>query len=134
MTRRLVFGLAALLLLASSPALADVDWNAHRDVETVVIVTLDEDGAARETTIWLCVAGGQGYVRGGSGRWVANTARSGDVTLRVGESALAVRATKVTDAGEVERVTAAYREKYGFSDVLAGWIRGEPTLFRLAPR
>jgi hypothetical protein len=27
-----------------------------------------------------------------------------------------------------------FREEYGFSDVLASWIRGEPTIFRLTPR
>lgn len=138
MTRRFALAFACLLALAlalaAAPALAELDWNAHRDVQTVVIVSADEDGAPRETTIWLCVLDGQGYVRGGSGRWVANTARSGDVTLRVGESALAVRATRVADAGEIERVTAAFREKYGFGDVLAGVIRGAPTIFRLAPR
>jgi hypothetical protein len=134
MPRLLSFALAFALTLAALPALADLDWNAHRDAQTVVIVTTGEDGAPRETTIWLCVEGGQGYVRGGSGRWVGDTARHGDVTLRVGESALAVRATRVTDAAEMERVTAAFRAKYGFSDVLAGVIRGEPTIYRLAPR
>jgi len=134
MTRLLSLTLALLLAFAPIAALAEIDWNAHKDVETVVIVTADADGAARETTIWLCVADGQGYVRGGSGRWVGNTARNGDVTLRVGGSELAVRATKVTDAAEIERVTAAYREKYGFSDTLATLVRGEPTIFRLAPR
>jgi len=134
MTRLLSLALALLLAFAPFAALAEIDWNAHKDVETVVIVTADEDGAARETTIWLCVVDGQGYVRGGSGRWVGNTARNGDVTLRVGGSELAVRATKVTDAAEIERVTTAYHEKYGFGDTLATIVRGEPTIFRLAPR
>jgi hypothetical protein len=128
--------LALVLLLGLVPlgSLADVDWNAHKAADTVVIVNADEDGAPRETTIWLCVLDGQGYVRGGSGRWVANTLRSGDVKLRVDGSELALRATQLTDASEIERVTAAFREKYGFSDVLATVIRGEPTIFRLAPR
>jgi selenoprotein W-related protein len=101
---------------------------------TVVIVTADEGGAQRDTTIWLCVLNGQGYVRGGSGQWVANTLRHGDVRLRVGEQELSLRATRLTDAVEIERVTAAFREKYGFSDTLATLIRGEPTIFRLTPR
>ena len=134
MTRLPSFALALLLSLASTGALADVDWNAHKDADTVVIVNADEDGAQRETTIWLCVTGGQGYVRGGSGQWVANTLRNGDVKLRVGEQELVLRATKLTDAAEIERVTAAFREKYGFSDTLATLIRGAPTIFRLTPR
>jgi hypothetical protein len=134
MNRVLSLGLAALLAFASVAALAEVDWNAHKDVDTVVIVTADEDGTPRETTIWLCVVNGQGYVRGGNGRWVGNAARNGDVGLRVGESELIVRATKVTDAAEIERVNAAYREKYGFGDTLSGIVRGEPTIFRLAAR
>ncbi|HEY8123313.1 MAG TPA: DUF2255 family protein [Myxococcota bacterium] len=128
--------LALVLLLGLVPlaSLADVDWNAHKAADTVVIVNADEDGAPRETTIWLCVLEGQGYVRGGSGQWVANTLRSGDVKLRVDGSELALHATQLTDASEIERVTAAFREKYGFSDVLATVIRGKPTIFRLAPR
>lgn len=125
----LLSGLAAASAFAEGP-----DWNAHKDVGTVVIVSADEDGAARDTTIWLCVVDGQGYVRGGSGQWVANSRRDGDVTLRVGERELALRAEKLTDAALIERVTAAYREKYGFNDVLATWVRGEPTIFRLTPR
>jgi hypothetical protein len=131
--RRFALSLALLIGLAV-PAFAGIDWNAHKDADTVVILNADEDGAQRETTIWLCVLNGQGYVRGGSGQWVANTLRNGDVTLRVGERELALRAARVTDAAEIERVTSAFREKYGFSDTLATLIRGEPTIFRLTSR
>lgn len=134
MTRFPSLALALALALIAGPALADLDWNAHASADTVVIATSDEDGAARDTTIWLCVMDGQGYVRGGSGQWVANAARNGDVKLRVGGSELTLRATKLTDAGEIARVTAAFREKYGFSDTMATLIRGEPTIFRLTPR
>jgi hypothetical protein len=124
---------ALLLAFAAAPSFA-LDWNAHEDADTVVIVTSDEGGAARDTTIWLCVSNGQGYVRGGGGQWVANALRDGAVTLRVGESELALTATRVTDAAEIARVTAGFRAKYGFSDTLATLIRGEPTIFRLTPR
>ena len=134
MTRSLSLVLASILLFAANGVAADVDWNAHKAVDTVVIVTADAGGAARDTTIWLCVSNGQGYVRGGSGQWVANTLRDGNVKLRVGETELTLSAAKLTDAAEIARVTAAYREKYGFSDTLATLIRGEPTLFRLTPR
>ncbi len=134
MTRVLSLVLALLLGFAPFAALADVDWNAHKDAETVVIVTADEAGAAHDTTIWLCVSNGQGYVRGGGGQWVADTLRDGNVKLRVGGTELALSATKLTDGAEIERVTAACHEKYGFGDTLAGIIRGKPTIFRLTPR
>jgi hypothetical protein len=134
MTRALTLACALLLVLAPLAARADVDWNAHKDAETVVIVTADEDGAQRDTTIWLCVSDGQGYVRGGSGHWVGNSLRNGDVKLRIGEQELTLTATQVTDAAVIERVTAAYRAKYGFSDTLASIIRGTPTIFRLTSR
>ncbi len=136
MTRLLMLALALALTFGAGAALAQsaVDWNAHEDTETVEIITTNEDGSARETTIWLCVLDGQGYVRGGTGRWVGNSRRSTDVKLRVDGSELALRAEPLTDAALIERVTAAYREKYGFGDVLAGIIRGKPTIFRLTPR
>jgi hypothetical protein len=134
MTRFLSLALALLLAVAATGASADVDWNAHKDADTVVIVTTDEAGAAHDTTIWLCVSNGQGYVRGGSGQWVADSLRDGSVKLRVGDTELALTATKLIDAAEIERVTAAFREKYGFGDTLAGIVRGAPTLFRLTPR
>jgi hypothetical protein len=134
MTRARSIVLALLVALAPLTAFADVDWNVHAQTETVVIVTTDEDGASRDTTIWLCVSNGQGYVRGGSGQWVADSLRDGSVKLRVGGTELALTATKLTDAAEIERVTAAFREKYGFSDTLATLIRGNPTIFRLTPR
>jgi hypothetical protein len=132
--RLLCLALVGLLGLAPTSARAELDWNAHAAADTVVILTAGEDGAPRETTIWLCVREGRGYVRGGDGQWIHDTLRSPDVKLRVGETELALRATKLTDSAEIEAVNAAFREKYGFSDVLASWIRGEPTIFRLTPR
>jgi hypothetical protein len=142
-TLRSLFGLRlhalapalALLFAASAPAVvSEADWGTYAEADTVVILTTDEDGKPRKTTIWLCVSEGQGYVRGGSGRWVGNTLRNGDVGLRIGDAELALHATKLEDAAEIERVTAAFREKYGFGDVMATLVRGTPTIFRLAPR
>ncbi len=136
--RAMALASAFALLLAVSAAAAAVvsgtDWGVHADADTVVILNTDEDGTPRETTIWLCVSEGQGYVRGGSGRWVGNTLRNGDVGLRIADAELAVHATKLEDAAEIERVTAAFRAKYGFGDVMATLVRGTPTIFRLAAR
>ena len=123
-----------LLAVAAAAVVSETDWNVYAEADTVVILNTDEDGTPRETTIWLCVSQGQGYVRGGSGRWVGNTLRNGDVGLRIADAELAVHATKLEDAAEIERVTAAFRAKYGFGDVMATLVRGTPTIFRLAAR
>lgn len=135
-TRTLVVAAgAAVLLVGAAQASANaIDWGVHAHAGTVVILHTDEDGTARETTIWLCVSNGQGYVRGGSGRWVGNALRNGEVALRIGDVELAVRATKLGDETEIDRVTAAFRAKYGFGDVLATLVRGRPTIFRLDAR
>lgn len=126
--------LACLLAVSASAVVPGIDWPAWADARTVVVLHADEDGKRRETTIWLCVSEGRGYVRGGGGRWVGNTRRNGDVALRIGDAELAVRATALTDAAEIERVTTAFRAKYGFGDVLATLVRGRPTIFRLEAR
>lgn len=126
--------LAVLVAAGASAVVPGIDWSAYAEAGTVVVLHADEDGRRRETTIWVCVSDGHGYVRGGGGRWVGNTRRDGDVGLRIGKVELAVHATPVTDAAELERVTAAFRAKYGFGDVLATLVRGRPTIFRLEAR
>jgi hypothetical protein len=126
--------LAVLVAVGASAVVQGIEWSAYADARAVVVLHADEDGTRRETTIWLCVSEGRGYVRGGGGRWVGNTRRSGDVALRIGEVELAVRATPVTDEAELERVTSAFRAKYGFGDVMATLVRGHPTIFRLEER
>ncbi|MFO0691157.1 MAG: DUF2255 family protein [Myxococcota bacterium] len=126
--------LAVLVAVGASAVVPGIDWSAYADARTVVVLHTDEDGRRRETTIWLGISEGRGYVRGGGGRWVGNTRRNRDVALRIGDVELAVHATPVTDAAELERVTAAFRAKYGFGDVLATLVRGRPTIFRLEAR
>ena len=122
-------------LLCAAPALAEVDWSAHASDDTVVVVSRDPDGALRERTIWLLVLGGQPYIRTGSSTvWGENVLRDPNVTLKVGAEQAQLRAERVTDAALLERVTAAFRAKYGFGDVLAGIIRGDPIVFRVSPR
>lgn len=127
--------LLALLAAALPAAAAAPDWNALKDVQTVEIVTTDEDGSARDTTIWLAVVDGQGYIRTGNSTWKGNIERNPDVTLRVEETEYPVRAEFVSDAALKERVEQTLREKYGFSDSFIGIFRiGEPNIMRLVPR
>ena len=122
-----------LLFGASAASAQSPDWSRYKDAETVVIVTTDEDGAVRETTIWLCVLDGQGYVRTGSfSVWGENVQRTPEVKLRVDGAELALRAERVSDPTQIERLMAAFHEKYGFGDTLSGIVRGSPILFQLA--
>lgn len=125
-----------LLLPLSSPALAEVpDWPSVAAVETVQVLTDDEDGSRRDTTVWLLVLDGQGYVRTGNTRWGANVQRDPQLELQVGESSYPLRAEFVEDAALRQRVEAGFREKYGFSDAVIGLFRGgEPLIMRLQPR
>ena len=127
--------LLALLMAALPAAAAAPDWNALKDVETVEIVTTDEDGSSRDTTIWLAVVDGQGYIRTGNSTWKGNIERNPDVSLRVEDTEYPVRAEFVSDAALKERVAQTLREKYGFSDSFIDIFRiGEPNIMRLVPR
>jgi hypothetical protein len=101
----------------------------------VVVVSHDADGALRERTIWLLVLDGQPYIRTGSTTtWGENVLRDSNIALKLGSARVALRATRVTDSALLERIQAAFAEKYGFSDTLASLLRGDPIVFRVTPR
>lgn len=131
----ILFALSALLLAAAPALAADPDWNALADVQTLEVVTKNEDGTPRETTIWLVVLDGQGYIRTGNTRWGDNVVRSPEVTLRNGATELPLRVEFVEDEALRERVAQAFRDKYGFSDSFISIFRfGRPKIMRLLPR
>lgn len=135
MARLLLLALALGLGFAVRPAAAEVDWSAHASDETIVVVTRDEDGAMRERVIWLLVLDGRPYIRTGGGTtWGENVLRDPNISLKLGGEEVAVRAERVADAGLLGRISAAFREKYGFGDTLAALIRGEPIVFHVTPR
>jgi hypothetical protein len=112
-----------------------IDWSSYADEQTVKVVTTNQDGSSRETTVWLVVVEGQGYIRTGKTRWGGNIERDRDVALRIGETELALRVAFVSDEAEREAVVTAFRDKYGFSDwILGPFRRGEPKIMRLMPR
>jgi len=136
---RLLTALASALLLTASSAtaeeLAPPDWSAHAETETVIVVNADEDGTARETTVWLAVLDGQAYVRTGGSQWGANLQRNPEFSLRVGETELNLRVAFVEDDTIRASVAAAFREKYGFPDAVMDLFRGDrPLIMRLDPR
>ncbi len=126
----------ALGLLVCGPAAAEaLDWARLRDVETVEVLTTDEDGATRETTVWLAVVAGAGYVRTGSSTWGDNVVRSPELELRDAGATHPMRVEFVEDDAERQRIAEAFREKYGFSDWAVSWIRGSrPKIMHLHPR
>jgi len=111
------------------------DWQQVAEVDTVQVLTENEDGAVRNTRVWLAVVDGQGYIRTGGSSWGENVERDPDVRVRIGGTEYALHALFVEDDELRERIVAAFREKYGFSDALVGLFRGaRPKIMRLTAR
>lgn len=133
-------GVAACLLTALVlPRLAGAsapDWNAVAGVEEIFAITTNEDGSVRETTIWLVVVDGQGYIRTSrSTTWGKNVARDPDIVVRIEGTDHPVRVSFIEDERLREQVIRAFREKYGRIDGLLGIFRGtDPRIMRLDPR
>lgn len=136
MSRTTVAWLAAVPLLAAASAPgAAPEWASLAERETVEVATTDEDGDARETTVWLVVVDGVGYVRTGNTTWGENVARTGELVLRADGASYALRAEFVEDEAERQRIVDAFHAKYGFFDRMVSWMRGaRPKIMRLSPR
>jgi hypothetical protein len=117
-------------------ATAPIDWSAVADESVPRIVTVDPDGDARVTKLWLVVVDGAGYIRTSGTRWFANIERDPDVVLRIGGAAYPLRAKLVLDADLRDRINAAFRAKYGFWDRSVGWFssRDQANILRLESR
>jgi hypothetical protein len=135
-----VLALAALALgicTAARPAAADTpDWDALAKEGTVVAVTEDEDGAPRETKIWIVALDGGDYIRTGSTKWGDNLARKPELVLKTEAGAEhPLRVAFVEDPALKQRVEEAFRQKYGASDWFIAIFRmGDPRIMRLEPR
>jgi hypothetical protein len=113
-----------------------IDWSAVGDQSVPQILTRDPDGDTRETKLWLVVVDGDGIVRTGNTRWFRNIERDPNVVLRIGGADHPLRAAPIHDEEVRTRVHAAFRQKYGWQDRVAGWF-GRPddaNIFRLIPR
>jgi hypothetical protein len=88
-----------------------------RGVREVRIETTALDGStSHRTIIWIVVVGDQPFVRserGTAGRWYREALAQPDVTLHVDGTKVPVTAIIANDADSVQRVSGAFREKYG---------------------
>jgi hypothetical protein len=126
--------LTVALAWAALPAAA-ADWAPFADAGTVRIVTQDEDGAERDTPVWLVVVDESAYVRTDDSRWLANIRRGSGVALRLDEATRAVSAEEVDDPAVRARVEEAYKAKYGFVQRMMSFFRmREPSVLRLTEK
>ena len=128
-------GLLLTLALAGAAQAAALDWQRFQAADTVEVVTHDDDGELRETTIWLVVFDDHGYVRTNDSRWLANIRRGSSVALRLGEEQFAVSAREPNDAALSARVEEQFKQKYGFMQrVMSVFRMQEPTVLELTAR
>lgn len=125
--------IATALLVTGGPAAA-AGWESWADFETIEVVTTNEDGSDRETTIWVVVIEGTAFIRTSeSTEWGNAVDKAETIGLRGGGEARTVRATAITDTGRRDQVTASFREKYGFQDRLVSILRGEARIWSVEP-
>jgi hypothetical protein len=116
--------------MAGSP-----DWDALAGVETIEVITHDEAGEPRETTIWLAVLDGQGFIRTGGSAWGKDTKRDPNIVLRIEGVEYPLLAEFIEGEDLRGRVTEVFREKYGWTDVFITPIRGSnPSIMHMLPR
>ena len=124
--------LAFVLAVASSTESATPEWSKWADLQTVQVISTDQGGRARTTTVWIVVVDGQAYLRTGRTIWGSNVERDGKLKLKGEPGEYQFRAERITDPSLQEKVMAAFRAKYGFNDTISGVIRlGQHRIFRL---
>ena len=106
--------------------------------EEVRIETSEIGGRVHRTIIWVVVDRDQVFVRSAYGpdaRWYREATTNPDVTLLVDGRSLKANVTRVTDADEIARMSAALQRKYARDPSMPGMIRAEllPLTLRLDP-
>ena len=127
-------GVLLIFVLTAFAAEAAPDWTSLAGVEEVQVLSENPDGTPRETTVWLAVVDGEGFVRTGNTSWYPNLERKPQIRVRVDGKEYPVLAVPIEDESLRERVIAEFRAKYGWSDRFVGWFfPGRPHIVRLAP-
>lgn len=78
------------------------------------------------TPVWVVVVGSDVYVRavrGIKGKWYRSIMADGDPAVSLEGKRVRVRPFAVVDRAEIDRVTEAYRAKYGDSQWLGGVLK-----------
>jgi hypothetical protein len=126
---------AVLLANAGSVLAAELDWQPFQDTDVIEILTQDEDGAQRETSVWIVTLDGHGYVRTNDSRWLANIRRGSAIALRLDAQEFPVAAREPNDAAITARVEEQFKQKYGFMQrVMSAFRMREPTVLELSAR
>jgi hypothetical protein len=136
---RKILALAALVPLlpacsaadVAAPAAGDPRWQPFAAEDVIEILTVDEDGAPRETKVWIVVLDDAGYLRTNDSRWLANIRNGSTVRLRAGGAEEAVFVRETMDEAVAARVETAFRAKYGTVQRIMSFFRvREPTVLR----
>jgi hypothetical protein len=88
---------------------------AFRVKHEIDVETSSPEGEVHRVIIWIVVVGEVPYVRsvrGAKGRWYRELLRTGEGAIHVGSRRIPVRATRVSDAAENDRVSEAIQQKY----------------------
>ncbi len=114
------FALPCAAAALEGPELAD-----YAKAKTIEVLTHDEDGDLRETTIWIVVLDGAAYINTNATTWGENVERTPRLDVRRAGSTRSFDIRFLEDATERHRVQLAFREKYGFQDKLLGFFMDE---------
>lgn len=130
----------ALLLFAPglAPGLAAAgypDWQAVADVGVIEVLTVDEDGDAREAKVWFVLVDGKPYLRTNGSRWLENLRRDPNLGLLIEDEVYEARAVEVEGDEILEQVDAASSEKYGWQESIIHPFRmKKPEVLLIMPR
>ncbi|MGW3039819.1 DUF2255 family protein [Kitasatospora sp. NPDC001159] len=92
--------------------------NAYMDRAEIVLWVRHADGRWSARTVWVVVLNGEAYVRSAFGRrsaWCRRVLRHADTEVEVAGVRLSATLRPVDDPELVQRVSGAYRAKYGLS-------------------
>jgi hypothetical protein len=99
-----VFLQASLGLAASAEGVS-----IYADAATIEVVTKDEDGQVRETTIWVVVVDDGAYITTSGTTWGKNVARTPRLTVRLAGSSRAFAIRIVDDDSSRQKIHHAFR-------------------------
>lgn len=119
--------------LDGTPTPPPSDWSFSDSVDTIQLET--RPSAPYSVNLWGVAVGSAFYVAAGDGEestWARNIQVDPEVRLRIENRIYEMRATRVDDEAEKERVLSALKAKYDFEPEPDE--RSKAWLFRLDPR